>query len=107
MKDILLEFLQELYGSDIKSYKEFKTHIEMETKNIPLTISKHLLTDKVIDYVLTKDLYLRLVKLKASCVVDILGKDFKLIDSVFGDNIDKIVLDMGASIFKGVIKNAE
>ena len=107
MKDIILEFLHELYGSDIKSYKEFKTHIEMETDNIPLTLSNHLLTDKVIEYAMTKDLYLRMVKLKASCVVDILGKDFKLIKSVFGDNIDKTVLEIGTSIFKGVIKNAE
>ena len=107
MKAIMLEFLQELYGSDIKSYKEFNTHIEMETSSIPLTLSKHILTNKVIEYAMSKDLFLRTVKLKASCVVDILGKDFKPINSVFGDNIDRTILEIGTSIFKGLIKNAE
>lgn len=105
MREVMLEFLKELYGDDIKSYKEFKTHIEMETNDIPLTLSYHLLTERVVEYANSKDLYIRMVKLKTCCVVDVLGTDFKLIDSVFGDTIHKTVSDIGASIFKGLIKN--
>lgn len=99
----ILELMKEVLETpDLESFKEFPTHYNLSfPMSEDLTMSKTTFQSRIVDYCNEKDYFLRSVKLRTCCVVDVLDCGFEVKDSLMDTDMTKNFIFAGINVMKG------